>query len=65
MQELPLYQIQGHELVVLALKENLPIIPIPGPSAIIAALVASGLSSEKFFFCGVSFPQKKTKKLIH
>ncbi len=58
----PLISDPGYELVVLALKENLPIIPIPGPSAIITALVASGLSSEKFFFVGF-LPSKENKKI--
>ena len=48
----PLISDPGYKLVVLALKENLPIIPIPGPSAITASLVSCGLSCENFFFFG-------------
>lgn len=31
-------------------EENIPVIPIPGPSALVAALSASGLSTEEFTF---------------
>jgi len=58
----PLISDPGHKLVILALKENLPIIPIPGPSAVTAALVASGLSLENFFFVGF-LPSKENKKI--
>ncbi|PSR99646.1 Ribosomal RNA small subunit methyltransferase [Actinidia chinensis var. chinensis] len=42
----------GMELVKLCVKENLPVIPIPGPSAFVAALSASGLATEEFTFVG-------------
>jgi 16S rRNA (cytidine1402-2'-O)-methyltransferase len=55
----------GYYLIREAIKENLPVIPIPGPSALLAALVVSGLSSDRFAFEG--FLQKregrKRKKL--
>ncbi|GFZ10360.1 tetrapyrrole (Corrin/Porphyrin) Methylase [Actinidia rufa] len=38
--------------VKLCVKENLPVIPIPGPSAFVAALSASGLATEEFTFVG-------------
>ena len=58
----PLISDPGYKLVVLALKENLPIIPIPGPSAITASLVSCGLSCENFFFFGF-LPSKENKKI--
>ena len=58
----PLLSDPGYKLVVLALKENLSIIPIPGPSAITTSLVASGLSCEKFFFAGF-LPAKENKRI--
>lgn len=37
-------------LVRAAVRENLPVVPVPGPCALIAALVASGLPTDRFVF---------------
>src|SRR3981081_145996 len=42
----------GHRLVTLCLRHHIPVVPIPGPSALIAALGASGLPTEEFLFVG-------------
>ena len=42
----------GADLVAAAAQAGLPIIPIPGPSAVLTALVASGLPTKTFQFCG-------------
>jgi len=42
----------GHRLVALCLRHHLPVVPIPGPSALVAALAASGLPSDEFLFVG-------------
>ncbi|GAB2267705.1 hypothetical protein Dimus_002688 [Dionaea muscipula] len=42
----------GVELVKLCVKENIPVVPIPGPSAVITALCASGLPMDEFTFVG-------------
>lgn len=42
----------GYELVRAALDAGHAVVPIPGPSAPVAALVASGLSTEAFVFAG-------------
>ncbi len=42
----------GHRLVRACLDAGLPVVPIPGPSAVLAALVGSGLASERFTFEG-------------
>ena len=34
----------------LCVDENIPVIPIPGPSALVAALSASGLATNEFTF---------------
>ncbi len=55
----------GYYLIREAIKEGLPVIPIPGPSAILAGLVVSGLPSDHFIFEGF-LPKRegrKTKKL--
>jgi len=47
----------GHELIAICIAEGIRIEPIPGPSAIITALVVSGLSTTSFAFDG--FPPRK------
>ena len=42
----------GHQLVTLALRHHIQVVPIPGPSALIASLAASGLPTEEFLFVG-------------
>lgn len=42
----------GEELVQLALAEAIAVTPIPGANAALTALVASGLPTGKFLFCG-------------
>jgi 16S rRNA (cytidine1402-2'-O)-methyltransferase len=42
----------GYRLVRDARAEGLPVVPIPGPSAAIAALSVSGLPSDRFLFVG-------------
>ncbi|HXT86269.1 MAG TPA: 16S rRNA (cytidine(1402)-2'-O)-methyltransferase [Verrucomicrobiae bacterium] len=48
----PVISDPGHRLVSLCLRHRIPVIPIPGPSAIVAALAACGLPSEEFTFAG-------------
>jgi len=50
----------GYVLIDLALKNNIKIIPIPGVSALITALVVSGLPTDKFVFEG--FLPRKIKE---
>lgn len=42
----------GYQLVTAALEEGHQVVPIPGPAAPIAALVASGLPTDGFYFVG-------------
>lgn len=42
----------GYRLVRRCFEENIPVVSLPGPSAVIAALVASGLPPHPFFFGG-------------
>jgi 16S rRNA (cytidine1402-2'-O)-methyltransferase len=48
----PLLSDPGHRLVTLCLRHHIPVIPIPGPSALVAALTASGLPTDEFLFVG-------------
>lgn len=42
----------GFRVVRMALEADLKVVPIPGPTALVSALVASGLPSDEFFFAG-------------
>jgi 16S rRNA (cytidine1402-2'-O)-methyltransferase len=48
----PVVSDPGHRLVVLSLRHHIPVVPIPGPSAFVAALAASGMPTEEFLFVG-------------
>ena len=48
----PVVSDPGHHLVTLCLRHHIPVIPIPGASAVLAALAASGLPIEEFAFLG-------------
>ncbi len=55
----------GYELVRAALARDIPVVPVPGPSAILTALVGSGLSAERFYYLGFlpREPQKRRRLL--
>ena len=61
----PLISDPGTNLVQAAIEEKIKVVPIPGASSLISALVASGLSADKFIFYGF-LPKKKgeLKKLF-
>jgi 16S rRNA (cytidine1402-2'-O)-methyltransferase len=42
----------GFRLVALAIERRVPVFPVPGPAAFLAALVASGLPTDSFSFRG-------------
>ena len=58
----PLISDPGYFLVAQAKKEGLRVVPIPGPSALITALSASGLASDSFTFLGF-LPSKQTARV--
>jgi 16S rRNA (cytidine1402-2'-O)-methyltransferase len=49
---MPLVSDPGHRLVTLCLRHKIPVVPIPGPSALLASLSASGMPTEEFLFVG-------------
>jgi 16S rRNA (cytidine1402-2'-O)-methyltransferase len=51
----------GFRLIQTAIENQVPIVPIPGPSAAIAALSVSGLPTDAFFFKGF-LPHKPKKR---
>jgi 16S rRNA (cytidine1402-2'-O)-methyltransferase len=48
----PLISDPGSRLVAASLEANLPVVPIPGASSVMAAIVGSGLALERFTFVG-------------
>lgn len=48
----PLIADPGYRLVKLAIEEGVKVIPVPGPSALIAAISIAGLPSDRFTFYG-------------
>ncbi|NOY70203.1 MAG: 16S rRNA (cytidine(1402)-2'-O)-methyltransferase [Deltaproteobacteria bacterium] len=51
----------GFRVMTAALKQGVKVVPVPGASAAVAALCASGLPSDQFCFLGFS-PKKKSKR---
>ncbi len=47
------------------LRHGIPVVPVPGPSALVAALAASGMPTEQFLFSGFlpSRPSERRKSL--
>jgi 16S rRNA (cytidine1402-2'-O)-methyltransferase len=60
----PLISDPGYRLVVLAHDAGIPVVPVPGPSAMLAALSVSGLGVDRFGFEGylpASEAQRRTR----
>jgi len=55
----------GFRLIQVAIENLIPIVPIPGPSAVITALSVSGLPTDAFLFKGfLPHKSKKRKDLL-
>ena len=52
----------GYRLVREARDEGLPVVPVPGPSAAIAALSVSGLPTDRFLFVGFLPPRPGARR---
>ncbi len=52
----------GYELVKACVEAGLTVVPIPGCSAVVAALIASGLPSDRFVFEGFLPPKPKDRR---
>jgi 16S rRNA (cytidine1402-2'-O)-methyltransferase len=59
---MPLVSDPGYRLVRAAIDAGIPVEPVPGPSAVLAALAASGLATDAFRFFGF-LPQKAGQRL--
>lgn len=51
----------GFRLITLAIRHHIAVVPIPGPSAFLSALVASGLPTDAFRFLGF-LPSKEGQR---
>jgi 16S rRNA (cytidine1402-2'-O)-methyltransferase len=58
---MPLVSDPGYRLVTLCVRHKIPVVPIPGPSAVLAALAAAGLPNEEFLFVGF-LPQRSGER---
>ncbi len=52
----------GQRLVAAAIGQGIRVIPIPGPSAVMAALAASGYPADEFVFAGFAPSRSKDRK---
>ena len=51
----------GYRLIAVAIENHVPVVPIPGPAAFVAALAASGLPTDAFRFNGF-LPAKRGQR---
>lgn len=51
----------GYELIVAAIERGIAVVPIPGASAVITALVVSGLPTDQFLYVGF-LPRRKGQR---
>jgi 16S rRNA (cytidine1402-2'-O)-methyltransferase len=52
----------GYRLVAGAAAQGIPVVPVPGPSAAVAALSASGLPTDEFLFVGFLPPRQGARR---
>ena len=62
----PLVSDPGYRLLLAAIAAGVPVVPLPGPTAITTALSASGLPTDRFVFLGFlpRQPQKRHEELL-
>src|SRR5690348_10024417 len=61
---MPVISDPGYRLVRLAIRHELQVIPIPGPSALVAALAVAALPVDRFEFLGFLPPKKLARQKI-
>jgi 16S rRNA (cytidine1402-2'-O)-methyltransferase len=60
----PLISDPGYRIVSGAIAEGITVVPVPGPAAAIAALMASGLPTDAFYFGGFLPPKKGQRRAL-
>jgi 16S rRNA (cytidine1402-2'-O)-methyltransferase len=58
----PLVSDPGYRLVGACAEADLPVVPVPGASAVLAALGISGLPTDRFFFAGFLPPRAAARR---
>lgn len=58
----PLISDPGYSLVRLCREAGVPVVPVPGPCALITALCAAGLPTDKFQFIGFLAPKSSQRQ---
>ena len=58
---MPLVSDPGYSIVKRCLEKNIAVVPIPGPSALLASLPASGLPTDEFLFIGF-LPARRSQR---
>ena len=51
----------GYELIRAAIERGIPVVPVPGPSALVTALVVSGLPTDSFVYLGF-LPRRREER---
>ena len=51
----------GYELIAAAGQQGIPVVAVPGPSAVIASLAVSGLPTDRFLYIGF-LPRKRGER---
>lgn len=54
----------GYELVCLAINQGFTVVPVPGPTALISAVICSGLPTDRFVFEGFLPRVKKERNKV-
>ncbi len=54
----------GYELIRAAIVRGIPVVPVPGPSALITALVVSGLPTDSFLYLGFLPRRRKERRQL-
>jgi 16S rRNA (cytidine1402-2'-O)-methyltransferase len=54
----------GYELIQAAIGQGIPVVPVPGPSALITALVLSGLPTDSFLYLGFLPRRQKDRRQL-
>jgi 16S rRNA (cytidine1402-2'-O)-methyltransferase len=60
----PLISDPGYKLVKACIEEDIPVTPLPGASSVLAALVASGLPTDRFLFAGFLPPKTTGRRRV-
>lgn len=58
----PLFSDPGTQLVQMCIQANINLVPVPGASSIMSALVGAGFKLDKFYFAGWLSPKSDIRK---